>query len=389
MARRAARRARPDYLWAWRLARWALLLLAAAGVALTMLPLLPGDAWWIRYPDYPRLQIGAGMVAVLTLLLLLPYPRREWPVLLGAVALLAALAESGVRLAPYLAPAAVDWPQTVPGAPDCPADRRLRVLAANVQMTNQVDHRLLDMVRRTDPDVAWFQETNARWEQELSPLAEGLPHGVKQIQDNFYGVHLFSRLTLSRTEVRTLTNSANPSVTTDVELPSGDRVRLYAIHPRPPQVGQGTAERDAQLMATALAAHDDTIPHLIVGDLNTVPWEAVLARTAEVAAVRDPRIGRGLFVTWNANRSVLKWPLDHVLPGPGLRLIRLHVLPDFGSDHYPLLADLCLVDTEVVPQPLDPARLEAVRATIARGQGKADAPGAAVPPSAEMGDKDG
>src|SRR5206468_9012140 len=57
--------------------------------------------------------------------------------------------------------------------------------------------------------------------------------------------------------IKELTSSGDPAVFTGVEFPSGQVIRLYAVHPRPPQFGQGTAERAAQLMAAALAARRD------------------------------------------------------------------------------------------------------------------------------------
>lgn len=32
--------------------------------------------------------------------------------------------------------------------------------------------------------------------------------------------------------------------------------------------------------------------------------------------------------------------IDHILAGPGLRPVRAEVLPDYGSDHRPLMADV-------------------------------------------------
>ena len=55
----------------------------------------------------------------------------------------------------------------------------------------------------------------------------------------------------------------------------------------------------------------------------------------------DPRIGRGFYITWNATSWWLKWPLDQILPGQTFTLTGLRVLPEFGSDHHPYLADLC------------------------------------------------
>ena len=367
-------------------ARALLLLLAAVGFVVTILPVWPTELWWVRYLDYPRLEVLVAMPVVLVLLLQLPRRGRwSW---CAAAALAVAIAWDTVLLAPYVAPLATPWPapEVAPGT--CPDGDRLRIFTANVQMTNQHDHRLLELVRQADPDIAWFQETDAWWEGELAPLSASMPHGAVQAQPNYFGVHLFSRLPLDGTEIRQLTGSRNPSVFTTATLPSGDRVKLYAIHPRPPQVGQSTAERDAQLMATALAASEDVLLHVVMGDLNAVPWESAVHRFRHLGGFNDPRIGRGLFMTWHAEHPLLRWPLDHVLPGPGWSLAAMRVLPAFGSDHLPLLVDLCRQPGPVARRAADQDTIARARQTVARGQGRAVDRDAADLPGAGNGDRD-
>ena len=363
-----------------------LLLLAVAGFVVTFLPAWPTDLWWVRYLDYPRLEVLVAMAVVLALLIFLPR-RDRWSLYCAAV-LAAAIAWDAVLLAPYIAPLVTPWPSPEVASETCPAGERLRILTVNVQMTNQHDHRLFDIVLQADPDIAWFQETDAWWEGELAPLSVRMPHGVAQAQENYFGVHLFSRLPLKDIEIRQLTSSRNPSVFTTATLPSGDLVKLYAIHPRPPQVGQSTAERDAQLMATALAASEDALPHVVMGDLNAVPWDGTLRHFRHLGSFGDPRVGRGLFMTWHAEHPLLRWPLDHVLPGPGWSLAAMRVLPAFGSDHLPLLVDLCRQRGTMARPARHLDEVARARRTVAQGQGKAVGREAASLPGAGNGDRD-
>ncbi len=363
----------PDWLGFILLgARWLLLVLALAGLVVTWLPYLRTDTWWIRYLDFPRIEFLAAMAIVAVLLVALP--SRTWLNWGAAGLLVVACAWNLSLLAPYLAPLVVSWPAPPVPSGACPAGERLRVLEANVQMTNRHDHRLLEMVREADPDIAWFQETDVWWERELAPLGAMMPFGVAKAQNNYFGVHLFSKLKLEDAQVHYLTQSRNPSVFASVTLAAGGLVRLYAIHPRPPQIGQSTAERDAQLMATALAAHDDATPHVTLGDMNAVPWERAIHRTERIGGFGDPRIGRGIYITWNAEHLLLKWPLDQILPGPEFTLAALRVLPAFGSDHKPLLADLCLTPNTAARPARGAATAEDLaeaRETVVRGQGDA------------------
>jgi endonuclease/exonuclease/phosphatase (EEP) superfamily protein YafD len=77
---------------------------------------------------------------------------------------------------------------------------------------------------------------------------------------------------------------------------------------------------------------------LLPGDLNDVAWSRTSRRLQQTAALRDPRVGRGLFATFNANLPAgLGWPLDHVFVSTDFALCALERPGDIGSDHFPLL----------------------------------------------------
>src|SRR4051812_24495804 len=138
---------------ATKILRRVLLVLAFAGTVLAALPAFSGNTWWIRYLDFPRLEFLIANVVIWLALLALPKSWLSWTAL---VFLGGAVAYDAVVLFPYTT---IEQPEQLATAA-CPAYRRLRVLEANVQMTNQHDHRLLRMVQNVKPDIAWFQEVD-------------------------------------------------------------------------------------------------------------------------------------------------------------------------------------------------------------------------------------
>jgi hypothetical protein len=77
--------------------------------------------------------------------------------------------------------------------------------------------------------------------------------------------------------------------------------------------------------------------------LNDVAWSDTNRLFEDLSGTIDPRIGRGFYPTFHAQHVLLRWPLDHVFYTPHFALVRMERLPDIGSDHFPLLAELCLV----------------------------------------------
>lgn len=350
--------------WAAALVYAVLLLLALGLIVVTILPSADTDTWWVRYLDFPRLEFGI-LILVIGVLLLVVGPGR-----LGSLALLglaACLAYDCYILFPYT----TLTDQQLIGANTCSDGNRLRLMEVNVEMTNHQSNQLLSLIRQAKPDVVWLQEVDDWWAEQLAPLTADLPNVVRQPRPDYFGVELMSRLRLIDPQIKQLTKSGNPSVFTGVELPSGQLVRLYAIHPRPPQIDQSTAERSGQLMATALAARGDNAPHIVTGDMNAVPWEDIIHRLERVGRFLDPRIGRGMYITWNAKNPILRWPLDQIMPGQDFTLISLQVLPAFGSDHMPYLAEFCYdaaAARDQSPAHLRPNDLGVAKQAVAQGQ---------------------
>jgi endonuclease/exonuclease/phosphatase (EEP) superfamily protein YafD len=81
---------------------------------------------------------------------------------------------------------------------------------------------------------------------------------------------------------------------------------------------------------------------VVVGDLNDVAWSRTSSLFRRVAGMGDPRVGRGLYPTFNARYPLLRWPLDHLFVSPHFELIQIDVLPDIGSDHFAIFFRLCL-----------------------------------------------
>jgi hypothetical protein len=79
----------------------------------------------------------------------------------------------------------------------------------------------------------------------------------------------------------------------------------------------------------------------VAGDLNAVPWEGVVRLAMRVGGLLDPRVGRGFYPTFDAQSVLMSWPLDQILYQDAFGLPSFRRLPAFGSDHHPVLADLC------------------------------------------------
>jgi endonuclease/exonuclease/phosphatase (EEP) superfamily protein YafD len=121
-------------------------------------------------------------------------------------------------------------------------------------------------------------------------------------------------------------------------LPCGIRVELYGLHPKPPvpQEDASSEQRDAELLVVARRTRANSLPTVIMGDLNDVAWSHTNYLFQRISGLLDPRIGRGFFNTFDARYPIMRFPLDHFFHSSHFRLIALRRLPYFGSDHFPM-----------------------------------------------------
>ena len=319
--------------------RWLTLpvwILGLAVLVATLLPMVRTDAGLIRMWDFPRAQI-AVLSAVALLGALLTLDRDRWSVRWLAAALLVAGVYQALRMLPYTPLARVE----APGARSCPESSRVELLVANVLQSNHEAGPLLAMIERTRPDLVLLLETDQWWDARLAALEPAYPFVVRQPQHDTYGMHLFSRLELIEPTVRFLLDDYVPSITSGVRLRSGAVVRFHGVHPKPPRPFHSTTRGDVELMLVAREARESRTPVIVAGDLNDVAWSRITRRFQATSGLLDPRVGRGLFSTYNANWPLLRWPLDHVFFDASFRLLAMRRMGHVGSDHFPVYVALC------------------------------------------------
>lgn len=326
-----------------------LLVISVLALLLTLLSLLTAQVWWLKVLDFPRFQLLLTHLGVLAGLLgLLGLGRRQRQATRRTVLVLAGLG-AGIQLyflLPYLPLAPRPVPDATPAeAADTTA--RLRLFEANVLQKNSRADLLLARVAEQQPDLVLALETDQRWVNALRPLRRNYPYFVELPRPNTYGMVLYSRLPLENPQVHNFQEPGVPTISTGVRLPNGRLVRLYAVHPTPPVPSRhptSLGTPDLALLQVGQQVQQNSGPALVLGDFNDVSWSHTTRMFEASGELHNVRLGRGLFSTFDARVWLMRWPLDHLFVTRQFRVGRLERLPDIGSDHFPLLAELVLVD---------------------------------------------
>lgn len=313
-------------------------LLTLIAVAATLIPLIPSKQWYVQIFDYPRLQ--TFFIAVLALgWYLIFYCTTSWIYVAFAVILSLVIIVQAYKAAPYTPFGKKQVLQADISGND---GNTVSLFICNVLQTNKNYEKVLERIKRYDPDIIITTETNTEWQNRLKPLEENYPYRQPVPLENLYGMHLYSRLILEKVEVRYLVESDIPSIRANVQLQSGEWITLFIVHPRPPVPNESkdSKDRDAEIIMVGKEARKEEGGVIVAGDFNDVAWSENTKLFQQVTGYLDPRKGRGFFNTYHADVPVFRWPLDHIFHSNHFKLVKIERVGNVGSDHFPMFIHL-------------------------------------------------
>lgn len=326
--------------FAWLIAFVVIILVVA-----TVVPLTEANEWWIRAVGFPRLQIAVLAVTVAAVLAV--FYRRSVAARITIGILAIAAIYQFIQIAPYTVLARTESHRATRMAPQ----RSISLMVANVLMRNRNIEAFAAAVRASSPDVILLLEPDEWWAGQLRFLETIYPYVEREPLGNTYGMILMSRRRLVDVQIRHLVEDSIPSIRAGVELPSGEIIDLYGLHPRPPIPGSDSDQRDAELIIVAREVRERKRPAIVAGDLNDVAWSQTTELFQEISGMLDPRVGRGMYNTYHARYFLLRYPLDHVFHTNHFRLIDMRRLEPIGSDHFPMYIELSYEPENAEAQP--------------------------------------
>ena len=325
---------------------WILVALTTLLLITTLLPITKSPIWWVRGWDFPRLQ--QIVVAIILLVITAAVQTENSAVTLGLLGVqLACGAYQLWWIFPYTPLATKEVPKYKPDSMQ--ATDHLRILSVNVLEPNRRSKELLRTIHRERPDILIAVETDQWWMDELDELVSDYPYVERCPLDNLYGMLVYSVYPIENAQTKYLIEDDVPSIHFDLMMPSGRKIEMHCIHPAPPSPTENeeSTERDAELVLVAREVKDKQHPVIVAGDLNDVAWSRTTRLFRKISGLLDPRTGRGIYNTFHANIPLARWPLDHLFHSSHFALKELKRLPKFGSDHFPILADLVLLEEKL------------------------------------------
>lgn len=302
-----------------------------------LLPFIKKDFWIFRVFDYPRLQ-KFTIIGILAVCWFVFFRESEfWLDISISIFLSLAFFYLLYLILPFtfLGKTMID---RVSGKDK----KKINLLVANIYQYNDKYQKLLDLVKKRNPDIVFLVETDKKWLEGVKELREEYPHFIEIPLENTYGLLFYSRLPLKNYEINYLIDEEIPSIIADVEF-DNQTIRIFGLHPTPPvpQENEHSTDRDAEILLIGKMAKEHEGPCLVLGDLNDVAWSYTTKLFLKTSELLDPRRGRGMFSTFHAKYPLLRWPLDHYFVSSHFRLVDMKVEKHIDSDHFPI--SICLV----------------------------------------------
>jgi len=311
----------------------------------TVLPMSYSQHYLVRSCDFVRLQVFYlalfNLVIVMSMLLIFGGDYLWWAAVAVANSIIVSV--QGWWIFPYTWCAAHEVKSAQSNA-----QHSIRIMSANVLMSNHNSDALLKLVDKHQPDLLITLESDDWWQQKLSVLKKDYPYTIDCPKDNRYGMHLFSKYKIKQAQICELVESDVPSIHILFVNDDGLEIQGHFIHPAPPSPTEedSSRPRDSELIMVAKALKDATRPVIVAGDLNDVAWSRSTRLFMQVSGLLDPRKGRGFFNTFHASYFFMRWPLDHLFHSTGFTVKRIKRLAKYGSDHFALLTELVYEDIE-------------------------------------------
>jgi endonuclease/exonuclease/phosphatase (EEP) superfamily protein YafD len=227
------------------------------------------------------------------------------------------------------------------GALTSSAKQTLRILVLNVHTENRQFQSVEAFIREINPDMIVLEEINEEWLRNLAGLQAAYPHGQQEPREDNFGIALFSKAPLEKSEIVYLGQAGVPSVTATVQF-AGKSLRILGTHPLPPSGGENSRLRNQQLESIPAFLSAGRGPTVIVGDLNATPWSAHFQKLLRDTGLIDSGRGRGLQTTWPSVLCPLGIAIDHCLVSPDLKVVSRKVGRNVGSDHLPLVIEIAV-----------------------------------------------
>ncbi len=312
----------------------------------SILPFISHQHWFFRVWEFGKIQLL--ILQLITLALGILFVEEKYIVFwISVLVHIGLMIHHSIILIPYTTLYTRNSTQNVPKQ-----SGTVSVISVNVLQFNKKFEKLIQLVEEVEPDILLTMESNEAWDSAMSKLEEEYPNFKKVPLENTYGIHFYTKLSVTSLKVNYFIADDLPSIEASLLTEDGKPFTFFGVHPPPPSPTEedNSKQRDGELLALAKKVRTFKEPVIVVGDFNNVAWAKSSVLFRKTSELIDPRISRGFVSTYHANYKFLRFPIDLFFHSKDIFIEDFRTLRNIGSDHLPLFCKFFINLTEDVQE---------------------------------------
>ena len=218
------------------------------------------------------------------------------------------------------------------------SQKAFSLLAYNVWINNQQHREVIDIVRSADAEVVWLHEvSNALYHDVIKELKPYYPYIYPEYMKS-KGSLLLTKMPHEIHYVKQHNHFLKHATLTYNDA----IIDVIGLHLTSPKSNERVRTRNEQLdiVTEYIKEHvPDTRSLIVAGDFNSAPWRPVFKHFID-----DTQLHYGIYdilLSWPTfSLYPFMFPIDHIMAKNSVCVSEKFRLPNGGSDHYPVLAQL-------------------------------------------------
>ena len=210
-----------------------------------------------------------------------------------------------------------------------------KIITVNAYRKNFKPSRLDDYLNEEQPDVLLILEMTDMLRDEIKNIISQYKYSHEVANRDGHSILLLSRHKLSAIKVTKHGKYKTPLIGAKVKV-RNKLYKIFSAHPVPALNSEWAAERELYFAEMKKHFEDHSMPVLVLGDFNSVPWEKHFQRFLKESNLKSTLLDVSYTMTWPAVFPLMGIPMDHILCNDLIEHKGLERGPFVGSDHFPI-----------------------------------------------------
>lgn len=226
---------------------------------------------------------------------------------------------------------------------NCADSTPIKLVAINLLSENKQHQKVEAFTRSEDPDLLILMEYTQEWHEGLKKIRSDFSFEKHEIRDDNFGLAVYSRLPIDSVETLRISGHDVPTYLLSL-VHQKTPLNIVATHAIPPFYPTLFRVRQEQFRQIGDILRKRPGEDIVMGDFNCSGFSPNFPEFLADGHLRDSRLGFGIQPSWFARTSLIAVDLDHALVSSGLGVLNRRTGPKVGSDHLPIILEVCIED---------------------------------------------